>query len=120
MNRQQALSWLSNYQFFPVNQQAITDTHPPFDWINVWIPFSVYDDQHQFRQWCWFLANHLVPGGIGCVAGPATLGQLLQEQGLDVVHAAQGESLPTFKIHQAILQAGRLHPELTIWIIQQS
>jgi hypothetical protein len=120
LHRQQALAWLHHYQFLPVNQQAITDAHPPFDWIYVWIPFSVYDDQKELRQWSWFLANHLVPGGIGCVAGPAIMGGLFQENGLSVVHAEQGEALPTFKIHQTILQAGRLHPELTVWIIQQS
>jgi hypothetical protein len=103
-----------------MNQQAITNTHSPFDWMNVWIPFSVYDDHKELRQWSWFLANHLVPGGIGCVAGPAIMGQLFQEHGLSVVHAEEGESLPTFKIHQAILQASRLYPELTVWIIQQS
>jgi hypothetical protein len=48
------------------------------------------------------------------------MGQLFQEHGLSVVHAEEGESLPTFKIHQAILQASRLYPELTVWIIQQS
>jgi hypothetical protein len=120
LHRQQALAWLNHYQFFPMDQQAITDTHPPFDWINAWIPFSAYDDQNELRQWSWFLANHLVPGGIGCVAGPAIMGRLFQEHGLAVVHAEQGETLPTFKIHQTILQAGRLHPELTVWIIQQS
>ena len=88
--------------------------------MNVWIPFSVYDDHKELRQWSWFLANHLVPGGIGCVAGPAAMGHLFKEHDLSVVHAEEGESLPTFKIHQAILQASRLHPELTVWIIQQS
>ncbi len=120
LNRQESLSWLPNFKFFSVSQQSITNTYPPFDWMNVWIPFSVYDDQKELRQWSGFLANHLVPGGIGCVAGPRALGHLFQEHGLSVVHSEQGESLPTFKIHQAILQANRLHPELTVWIIQQS
>ena len=120
LNRQETLAWLHNFQFFSASQQPITKTYPPFEWMNVWIPFSVYDDPHELRQWSWFLANHLVPGGIGCVAGPRVLGHLLQEHGLSVVHAEQGEALPTFKIHQAILQASRLHPELTVWIIQQS
>ena len=120
LHRQQALPWLNNFQFFPASQQPITNSYAPFDWINVWIPFSAYDDHHELRQWCGFLANHLIPGGIGCVAGPRVLGQVLQEHGLGVLHAEQGEALPTFKIHQAILQASRLHPELTVWIIQQS
>lgn len=120
LNRQNGLSWLHNFQFFPVSQQSITKTSSPFDWINAWIPFSIYDDPHELKPWCSFLANHLVPGGIGCVAGPLIMGHLFQEHGLSVVHVAQGESLPTFKIHQAILQAGRLHPELTVWIIQHS
>ena len=120
LNRKQILSWLPHFKFLPVSQEAITHTSSPFDWMNVWIPFSVYDDHKELRQWSWFLANHLVPGGIGCVAGPAVMGQLFQENGLSMVHVEQGESLPTFKIHQAILQKGRLHPELAVWIIQQS
>jgi len=120
LNRKNTLAWLQHFQFFPVNLQAITNTYSPFDWMNVWIPFSVYDDHKELRQWSWFFANHLVPGGIGCVAGPAAMGHFFKEHDLSVVHAEQGESLPTFKIHQAILQASRLHPELTVWIIQQS
>jgi hypothetical protein len=120
LNRQQALSWLSNFKFFSAGRQSITSPNPPFDWIHVWIPFAVYDDPHALKQWSWFLANHLVPGGIACVAGPATLGPLFQENGLSIVHTEHGEALPTFKIHQAILQASRLHPELTVWIVQQS
>ena len=120
LHRQNALAWLPHFQFFPVSQQAITNTYSPFDWMNVWIPFAVYEDPKELRQWSWFLANHLVPGGIGCVAGPATIGHLFQEHGLSGIHVEKGELLPTLKIHQAILQASRLHPELTIWIVQQS
>ena len=120
LNRQKTLSWLPNFQFFPAQQQPIANAYPPFDWIAAWIPFSNYDDSNELRQWGWFLAHHLVPGGIGCVAGPRIFGNILQEYGLSVIHAEQGKSLPTFNIHQAILQASRLHPELTVWILQQS
>jgi hypothetical protein len=120
LNRKKTLSWLSNFTFSSVGQQPLTSTYPPFDWIHMWIPFAVYDDPHALRQWSAFLANHLVPGGIACVAGPRVLGPLLEEHGLSVVHAEQGVALPTFKIHQAILQSSRLHPELILWIIQQS
>ncbi|UCH91898.1 MAG: hypothetical protein JSU60_04175, partial [Nitrospirota bacterium] len=120
LSRKNSLAWLPHFQFSPVNPQAIRNTYSPFDWMNVWIPFSVYDDHKELRQWSWFLANHLVPGGIGCVAGPAAMGHFFKEYDLSVVHAEKGESLPTFKIHQTILQASRLHPELMLWIIQQS
>ena len=120
LHRQHSLAWLPYFQFFPIQEEAITKTYAPFDWMNVWIPFSEYDDQKELRQWCWFLSNHLVPGGIACVAGPKIMRQLFQEQGLSVIHAEEGERLPTFTIHQAILQSSRLHPELTLWILQQS
>jgi hypothetical protein len=120
LNRKNQLSWLPHFQFYPVGEQSITDTISPFDWINTWIPFSAYDDPPELRRWISFLGNHLVPGGIGCVAGPENLGHLFQEHGLSVVHAEHGLDLPTFQIHRAILQAGRLHPALMIWIIQQS
>ncbi len=120
LQRQNHPSWLHNFQFFSVNEQSLANTLAPFDWINLWISFSIYDDYRELQQWCGFLANHLVPGGIGCVAGPKNFGNVLEEQGLSVVHAGLGKSLPTFKIHQAILQASRLHPELSVWIVQQS
>ncbi len=120
LNRNNTLAWLPHFKFFSVNEQGITKTYSPFDWMNVWIPFANYDDEQELRQWSWFLANHLIPGGIACVAGPEIMGHLFQEDGFSVVHAERGESLPTFKIHQAILQAGQLHPELMVWIIQQS
>ena len=120
LNRKNALAWLPHFQFFSVDQQVITKTSSPFDWMNVWIPFASYDDEQELRQWSWFIAHHLIPGGIGCVAGPASLGYLFQQDGFSVIHAERGELLPTFKIHQAILQAGQLHPGLMVWIIQQS
>ncbi len=120
LNRKNTLAWLPHFQFFPVDQQVITKTSSPFDWLNVWIPFASYDNDEELRQWSWFLTHHLVPGGIGCVAGPASLGHLFQQDGFSVIHAERGELLPTFKIHQAILQAGQLHPGLMVWIIQQS
>ena len=120
LNRMNTLDWLPQFRFLPANEQVITTTASPFDWMNVWIPFLSYDDHHALRQWSWFLANQLVPGGIGCVAGPLALGQLFQEEGFSVIHVERGQALPTFKIHQAILQNGWLHPELMVWIIQQS
>lgn len=120
LHRNNTLAWLPHFQFSSVTQQGITKTYSPFDWMNVWIPFASYDDEQDLRQWSWFLSNHLIPGGIACVAGPEVLGHLFQEDGFSVVHAERGESLPTFKIHQAILQAGQLHPGLMVWIIQQS
>jgi hypothetical protein len=39
---------------------------------------------------------------------------------LRVVHAEQGESLPTFRIHHSILPYGWLNSELTAWIVQKS
>ena len=51
LTRKKALSWLPNFHFFSANQQPITNAHPPFDWMNVWIPFTVYDDHDALRQW---------------------------------------------------------------------
>ncbi len=120
LNRNRTLDWLPQFRFLPAKDEMITTTASPFDWVNVWIPFASYDDHQTLQQWSWFLANHLVPGGIGCVAGPLTLGQQFQQEGFSVIHAERAEALPTFKIHQAILQNGWLHPELMVWIIQQS
>ncbi len=120
LHRQKGLASLHNFQFLPIKQHPITDTYSPFDWMYVWIPFSAYENQDELRRWCWFFANNLVPGGIACVAGPKLLGNWFQEQRLTIVYAEQGINLPTFKIHQAILQHSQLHPELTLWIIQQS
>ena len=120
LHRQHAMSWLSNFQFYSTSQKSLTQIDAPFDWINAWIPFWTYENEQELRKWSHFFAQHLVPGGIACLAGPRNLGLLLQEEGLSVVHAEQGKFLPTFKIHQAILQNSSLHDELTVWILQQS
>ena len=89
-----------------------------YDWIYLWIPFSDYPNPTMIKHWGSFLTTHLSKGGFGCVAGPPTIGEILQSQGLRIVHAAAGDSMPTFRIHQTILPNGWLNPELTVWIIQ--
>ncbi len=113
-------NWVKNFVFLPVADQVLTSPQSPFDWIEMWVPFAAYENPQQMEQWSWFLAHHVIPGGLACIAGPTMMGHSLEKQGFSIVHAEKGEDLPTFRIHQTILPSAWLHPELTLWVVQQS
>ncbi len=119
LNRANRLAWIRNIQFLQFDERIMAGQLPTFDFIYLWIPFSDYEQSIRLEQWAEFLANHLSPGGIGCVAGPTMLGEIFQRRSLEVLHAEQGESLSTFRIHQTILPYGWLNSELTAWIVQK-
>jgi hypothetical protein len=119
LNRGNRLAWLRNIQFLEFHEGRLDEQHSAVDFVYLWIPFSDYSHSIRVEQWTKFLAAHLVPGGMGCIAGPTGLGEIIQRHHFHVVHAEQGEFLPTFRIHQTILPYGRLNPELTVWIIER-
>ncbi|PJA79851.1 MAG: hypothetical protein CO149_01595 [Nitrospirae bacterium CG_4_9_14_3_um_filter_51_5] len=118
LSRMNRLSWFPNFQFIPFERPMLEGLPNTYDWIYLWIPFVDYADTPMLNHWGRFLTTHLSRGGVGCVAGPPVLRENLQRQGLQVVHVAEGDSLPTFRIHQTILPHGWLNPELTVWIVQ--
>ena len=120
LNRANRLSWFRNIQFLQDHERLLGTSSSGFDFMYLWIPFIDYSNPPCSDRWVEFLATHLTPGGIGCVAGPTTLGELLEHRRLYVIHAEQGESLPTFRLHQTILPYGWLKPELMVWIVQKS
>lgn len=120
LNRANRLAWIRNIQFLQFQASLLDGQQSAFDFIYLWIPFSDYSHSIRTEQWTELLVNHLSPGGIGCIAGPTRLGEIFQRRRLAVVHAEQGESLPTFRIHQTILPYGWLNSELTVWIVQKS
>jgi hypothetical protein len=119
LNRANRLDWIGYIQFLPLTERLLNEPHTPVDFLYLWIPFGDYSHSPRMEQWIQMVATHLLPGGIGCVAGPTSLGAGFQHRRLSVIHAAPGESLPTFRIHQTILPYGWLNPELTIWIVRQ-
>lgn len=119
LNRANRLAWIRNIQFLPFQEELPDRQQSAFDFIYLWIPFSDYAHPNRTKRWTELFVNHLSPSGIGCIAGPTRLGEIFQRLRLPVVHAEQGESLPTFRIHQTILPYGRLHSELTVWIVQK-
>ena len=118
--RRGQLSWLPNFQFFPYDRRQVEQLQEAFDWIDLWIPFSEYPDHRRLQQWGTWLGAHLREGGVGCVAGPASVGEFVQQNGLHLLHAERGEDLPTFRIHQTILPYGWLNPDLVVWIVQKA
>lgn len=119
LNRVNRLAWIRNIQFLQCDERILDGPSSAFDFIYHWVPFTDYGHSIRTEQWTEFLATHLSPGGIACIAGPTMLGERLQRRRLQVIHAEQGESLPTFRIHQTILPYGWLHSELTVWIVQK-
>jgi hypothetical protein len=120
LNRANRLAWLRNIQFLQFQDGLLDRQQLAFDFIYLWIPFSDYSQSMRTDLWTGWFVNHLSPGGIGCIAGPTRLGEKFQRRRLPVVHAEQGKSLPTFRIHQTILPYGWLNSELTVWIVQKS
>jgi hypothetical protein len=117
--RMDRLSCLPNFHLIPFELQMLEVVQERYDWIYLWIPFSDYANSTMIDRWGKFLKTHLSGGSIGCVAGPPVLKRNFQGQDLQIVHAAAGDSLPTFRIHQTILPDGWLNPELTVWIVQK-
>lgn len=118
--RMDRLAWLPNFHLIPFELPMLEVVQERYDWIYLWIPFSDYSKSDMIDCWGKILKTHLSSGGIGCVAGPSALRRNFRDQGLQIVHAAGGDSLPTFRIHQTILPNGWLNPELTVWIFQNS
>lgn len=113
------LAWLSHFQFLPYETRELEPNQERFDWINLWIPFADYPDPRHHDRWSTWVASHLTPGSLACIAGPSVLGSMLQQKGLQVLHAESGADLPTFRIHQTILPYGWINPDLIVWIVQK-
>jgi len=118
LSRMDRLAWFPNFQFIPFEQPMLETLPNTYDWIYLWVPFLDYTDTTVINRWGSFLTTHLSRGGVGYVAGPPVLGENLQSQGYQIIHATAGDSMPTFRIHQTILPNGWLNPELTVWIVQ--
>ncbi|MCA9420542.1 MAG: hypothetical protein KC592_05980, partial [Nitrospira sp.] len=116
--RMDRLAWFSNYQLIPFKPTMLESLPDTYDWIYLWIPFSDYSNPSMIGRWGNFLKAHLSRGSVACVAGPSVLGENLQKEGFQIVHAAAGDSMPTFRIHRTILPNGWLNPDLWIWVIQ--
>lgn len=119
LNRANRLSWIRNFHFLRYHQDFLSGQQSVFGFAYLWIPFSDYASHARTEKWMEFIATHLSRESIACVAGPSGLGGIFQRQRFQVLHAEQGESLPTFRIHQTILPYGWLNPELTVWIVQK-
>ncbi len=117
LSRMDRLAWFSNFQFIPFERLMLNSLPTRYDWMYLWIPFSDYPNPTMINHWGSFLTSHLSKGGFGCVAGPPTIGEILQSQGIQIIHVAAGDSMPTFRIHQTILPKGWLNPDLHIWIV---
>jgi hypothetical protein len=120
LNNANRVAWVRNFRILKFTEQLCNGRQDLFDFMYVWLPFSDYAHPSRPDQWVEWLAMHLSPGGFSCVAGPTRLGDIFQHHMLRVVHAEQGESLPTFRIHHSILPYGWLNSELTAWIVQKS
>ena len=118
--RRGQLVWLPHFQMIPFTMHNVKALREPFDWIYLWIPFLEYADSDRVDWWGQLMASHLTAGGIGCVAGPPVLGEVLARKGFHLIHEERGIDLPTFRLHQTILPYGNLNPDLVVWIVWKS
>lgn len=118
LSRMDRLPWLPNFHLIPFELPMLDALQERYDWIYLWIPFSDYANPTMIGRWGNFLRTHLSKGGIGCVAGPPVFKKNIESPAFKIVHAMDGDSLPTFRIHQTILPNGWLNPDLHIWVVQ--
>jgi hypothetical protein len=114
------LDWLGNFQFQPIEENQNNPDGPSADLVYSWIPFATYGQQETLNQQLVRIKKSLRKGGMACIAGPMSLGPLLQPNSLEVMECQPVSELPTFHMHRAILPKAHIHPDLTVWILKKS
>ncbi len=92
----------------------------PHDLLFLWIPFSAFMDPIAQHETVKTIPAALRQGGLAFIVGPAAVQSALQMQPqLQVLSAEPVESLPTFRMHRAILPKARLKSGLTIFLVSK-
>lgn len=88
----------------------------PYDLLYAWIPFSTFTDTHKLHGTVRMISAAIGQGGVAFIVGPVALKSAIHMQPqLQLLSAEPVESLPTFRMHQAILPKARLKAGLTVF-----
>ncbi|MCA9470928.1 MAG: hypothetical protein MRJ96_14860 [Nitrospirales bacterium] len=83
-----------------------------FSWL-----FEHFAHPQSLRDMLNALAKTLTPGGLIVTSGVPLLQELAMQLGLTVLQAESVRELPTFRLHQAILQKAQLFPDLMVYVL---
>lgn len=109
------LDWANRITFLPAEAYRKPAYEQQYDVIYEWVPFLRFDQSVKFHDIAQAVAGALRPGGLAFVVGPRAMHEPLQAQRLRLLQAEAVETLPSFRLHQAILPNARLKAGLTLF-----
>jgi len=118
--QQHQLEWIQKIQLYPKSEHSLQLFQETFDLIYFWIPFASFLDVRSLEKFMHLIAGALKSGGIGFVAGPPIFSEYAGRFNLLVLDEEQALTLPTFRLHQAILPRAQLNPVLMAYVFQQA
>lgn len=119
MARTQRLDWAKRIRLLPADRSRQEAYQQQYDVLYEWVPFSQFKHLVDLEETARAVANALTPAGVAFVVGPPTMGELLQAHRVRLARVEAVETLPTFRMHQAILPQARLKPDLTLFQIMK-
>ncbi len=109
------LDWAKRITFLPAESYQNSVYGQRYDIIYLMIPFLHFDNSMKLQDIIQVMAGALRPSGLAFVVGPHAIRELLQVQRLRLLHIEAVETLPSFRMHQAILPNARLKAALTLF-----
>jgi len=117
----QRWEWLRRIRFVPDTawEESIAGQQP-YDLVYQWLPYDSFGSPAGLATAVTRLQQVLRSGGNAFIVGPAGLRESLMRQGLQVSWEESVETLPTFRMHKAILLKARLKAALTVFHVRRS
>ena len=78
----------------------------------LWIPFAHFPNRQTLGRTANDLNNLLVSGGLAFVVGPSHFSEWVHQYHMDLILGENVCSLPTYRLHQAILPQSSIKPRL--------
>jgi len=108
------IDWAKRITFLPAESYQKSVYEQQYDIIYLMVPFLHFGQSGKLHDIIQAMAGALQPGGLGFIVGPHAIRELLQVQRLRLLHIEAVETLPSFRMHKAILPNARLKAGLTL------
>jgi len=117
--RTQQWELLSTIQFFPNHAHLQITPQQSYDLIYRWTPFDLFEQPALLEQTFAAHLNQLTAGGTFIVSGLPCFTEYARKLQIPLVYAEYVQDLPTFRLHQAILQKATLYQDLMLFIFKK-
>ncbi|UVT17010.1 MAG: hypothetical protein H8K04_05505 [Nitrospira sp.] len=108
--------WLQRIRMVPAGEyERSTVSQGTYDLLYHWVPYASFGSSVALMAGVTRLSHTLRRGGEAFVVGPVELRELLARAGWDVRWDQPVVSLPTFRMHKAILPKARVKTGLTVF-----